>query len=308
MPPVLYVVKAATPDQIGWRQRIARNEKSVLAAFKVWVSTLRTQIAESQIVYAVAARAVTLFDHVVQAVAFEPVLAPTMEEEAERSLDDLIQELDPQLHISLNLRDPNFQRMVDAQQARMVREVSNETRRAISNVIARAYRDGQHPYVIAPQIRQMVGLTSRQAQAVYNYRASLVKKGLRPEVVAARTDRYSERMLNRRAQTIARTETAKAATAGRIEGWRQAASHGLFDYATAEMEWSAVQDDPKEICYQLNGSRVPLGSTWPGGLLPGDAHPLCRCSPEIVLPASVPGVAERVAARIPAINAALGVL
>ncbi|HKS92343.1 MAG TPA: hypothetical protein VJQ83_10475, partial [Tepidiformaceae bacterium] len=191
MPPVLYVVKAATPDQIGWRQRIARNEKTLLAAFTSWVTAIRGQIQESQIVYAVAARAVTLFDHVVQAVAFEPVLAPTMEDEAERSLDDLIQELDPQLHISLNLRDPNFQRMVSMQEAQLVREVSRETKRAIANVIGRAYRDGLHPHVVAPQIRQMVGLTSRQTQAVYNYRATLEKNGLRPDVVAARTDRYA---------------------------------------------------------------------------------------------------------------------
>ena len=278
---VRYIAKAANPEQLSWRARIARNEKPLLAGFLAWAAEVRAQITETAIAHAVLARGVQAFDHILQAIAFEPALAIVAEPEAAREFDRIIHELEPRLHLSFDLHDPNFTGMVQQEQARLVREVTDETRRAIANLIDRAYRQGLHPYEVAPQIREMVGLTARQAQAVLNYRAGLVKAGRRPEQVARMTDRYAARMLKRRGQTIARTETARAMTQARIASYLQAAQHGLFDVAQAELEWSSVQTDPEEICAQLDGERVPLGSTFDGLIPP--AHPNCRCSLHLVI-------------------------
>lgn len=308
MPTISYIAKAATPDDVSWRARIARNEKGLLRLFLAWVGELREAISDTQLAQAVVTGATRSFDHVLQAVTFKPVtaLAPVSVEEAVREFDRLVQEIGARLDISLNMRDPGFLAAIDRQGANLVREVTVETRRAIRNVIARAYREQRHPFETVPELRQLVGLTARQAQAVMNFRAAQDKAGVKPDVAAARTARYADRMLTRRAQTIARTETAKAATAGRLEGWRQAAGRGLFDYGTAEMEWSSVQQDPTEICAQLDGSRVPLGTTWPGGLLPGDAHPCCRCAPVLILP-STDDMVSRLLARVPEMNTQMGV-
>lgn len=308
MPAQLRVVKAATPDDVSWRARITRNEKGLLRLFLAWVGDLRGAIGDTQLAQAVITGATTAFDHVLQAVTFQPMTAlePVSVDEAVREFDRLVHEIDASLQVALNLRDQNFQTAIDQQGAALVREVTVETRRAIRNVIGRAYRDGLHPFTTVPELRQLVGLTSRQAQAVLNFRAAQEKLGVKPEVIAQRTIRYADRMLTRRAQTIARTETAKAQTAGRLEGWRQAAGNGLFNYGIAEMEWSSVQQDPTEICARLDGSRVPLGSTWPGGLLPGDAHPNCRCAPVLILP-SQDDMVSRLLSRVPEVNARMGV-
>lgn len=293
MPTVHFIRKEATPEQQSWRARIARNEKPLIAAFLAWVAQLHEQITDNAVAQAVISRSADAFDYVLQAVSFQPVLRPAALQEAELAFEDVVRQVTPSLLMSFNLHDPNFDTAVREHEARLVREVTTETRRAIANMIERGYRTGTHPYDVAPQIRAAVGLTARQAQAVLNYGDALTRRGVKPQVAADRAIRYAGRMRTRRAKTIARSETARSATDGRIAGWRQAADHGLFDYTTAEMEWSAVQDDPKEICAILNGTKRPLGQTW-DGLLPGDAHPNCRCAPVLVLP-TAPALAPALA-------------
>jgi len=281
--PVVYFHKAATPtpEQSSWRARIAANEKPLIAAFLAWVDRLHEQLTDSVLANAVIHRSAGMLDHILQAVAFQPVLYPVALDEAERAFED-VSHLNPYLHLSFNLHNPHFDRMVQAEQARLVREVSTETRRAIANVVSRGYASGVHPYVLAPQIREVVGLTSRQANAVMNFAEGQRKLGRSPDRVAASAMRYAGKMRTARAKLIATTETSKAATAARIEGFMDAGRQGYFNIATAELEWSAVQDDPKEICAQLNGTRVPLGQTWDGAL-PGFIHPGCRCSCHLVI-------------------------
>jgi SPP1 gp7 family putative phage head morphogenesis protein len=285
--PVVHFRKEATPtpDQRTWRARIARNEKPLIAAFLAWVDRLHEQLTDNVLANAVIHRSAGMLDHILQAVAFQPVLYPVAVEEAERAFND-VAHLNPYLHLSFNLHNPNFDRMVQAEQARLVREVTTETRRAIANVVSRGYASGVHPYVLAPQIREVVGLTSRQANAVMNFAEGQRKLGRSPDRVAASAMRYAGKMRTARAKSIGRTETARAMVAAKQASWLDAGRQGLFNVATAEIRWSAVQDDPTEICAQLDGTTVPLGSTF-NGLLP-PAHPNCRCDVALVLPSLVP--------------------
>jgi len=154
--PVVYFRKEATPtpEQRSWRARIARNEKPLIAAFLAWVDRLHEQLTDNVLANAIIHRSAGMLDHILQAVAFQPVLYPVAVDEAVRAFDDIANRLDPQLHLSFNLHNPHFDRMVQAEQARLVREVTTETRRAIANVVSRGYASGVHPYVLAPQISQ----------------------------------------------------------------------------------------------------------------------------------------------------------
>lgn len=283
---VRYVIrKEATPEQRSWRARIAANEKPLISAFLAWVSELHRRLDDSTLYSAIVQRSAASLDHILQAVAFQPVLLPVALDEAERAFADVVGPRQPQLHLSFDMHDPNFDRMVREQEARLVREVTRETRRAIGNVISRGYATGTHPYDLVPQIRELVGLTSRQATAVMNFAEGQRKQGRSPEVVADRAIRYARKLQKRRAQTVARTETATCMIQAKRASWMQAAAHGLFDPATAEIRWSAVQEDPAEICAQMDGKTVPLGDTFDGLLPP--AHPNCRCDVALVLPSAV---------------------
>ena len=280
--PVVYFRKEATPtpEQRSWRARIARNEKPLIAAFLAWVDALHEQLTDNVLATAIIHRSAGMLDHILQAVAFQPVLMPVALEEAERAFED-VSHLNPYLHLSFNLHNPHFDRMVQAEQARLVREVSAETRRAIANVVSRGYASGVHPYVLAPQIREVVGLTSRQANAVMNFAEGQRKLGRSPDQVAGSAMRYAGKMRTARAKSIGRTETARAMVQGRLASYADAGAQGLFNTATAELEWSSVQDDPEEICAQLDGERVPFGDDFPEGMPP--VHTNCRCAVHLVL-------------------------
>lgn len=276
------VAKATNPEQLGWRNRIARHEPQLARAFLEWVARLRDQITSPQILHAVASGSSTAFDHVVQAVTFAPNLAPAAIDEAVREFDRLTTAGGHTLRLSLDLRDPNFTTALERDRARLVREVSGETRRAIANMVGRGYQRGIPVQDVAREIHEAVGLTSRQAQAVLNFADAQRARGVRPDLAVDRTMRYAQRMRRRRALTIARTETARAAVRGRLASYEQAAARGLFDPATAMLEWASVQDDPTEVCATLDGERVPFETGTFEGLLP-PVHPGCRCSVHLVL-------------------------
>jgi SPP1 gp7 family putative phage head morphogenesis protein len=84
-----------------------------------------------------------------------------------------------------------------------------------------------------------------------------------------------------RAETIARTETMRAANEGQIEAWQQAAETGLLT-GNESTEWITTPDDRLcPICEPLDGQTTALGGTFE---VDGDrvssppAHPRCRCT------------------------------
>ncbi|MCL2656823.1 MAG: phage portal protein [Betaproteobacteria bacterium] len=72
-----------------------------------------------------------------------------------------------------------------------------------------------------------------------------------------------------RAETIARTETAFADTAGAMEGWR---ASGLV----SKKEWLAAPDCC-DACQELDGDIVGLDELFEGGVAAAPLHPGCRC-------------------------------
>lgn len=165
--------------------------------------------------------------------------------------------------------------------ARRVVEIGREQRDSLRRVLEKKFDERLRPAVVAKEIKRIVGLTSREAQAVENFRAQLIADGKKPARVEVETKRYSELQLQRRAERIARTEAVDAETAGKQEAWLDAASDGLLP-GGAEKEWVASSDACPEICKPLDGMRVSIDGDF---LLPDgrrvqgpSAHPHCECA------------------------------
>lgn len=195
----------------------------------------------------------------------------------------------------------------------LIQQISDDTRDGIRAIVANALEYGGHPYEQARQIRNLIGLTDSQAEAVDNFRTLLedgdrgaLDRALRdrrfdstleqalgqastielsPEHIDRMVDRYAERMLNARAETIARTETINAARLGTQNAWVQATENGLLDRTTVRQGWLVTPDD--RLCVycaevpEMNPDGVPLGQKFktPLGLSDGPAlHPNCRCA------------------------------
>ncbi len=173
------------------------------------------------------------------------------------------------------------QRVAERQAGRLVTNVSDETIAAIRSVIVRSIREGIPPYDAAKLIRGLVGMTERDAQAAMNYREEMVNSGLPIERVDKLVDRYADKKIAARADSIARTETMDALNDGALEGWAQAQDDGLLgEGATKEV---IVTPDERlcPVCEPLDGVAVPLDEPFDtdnGPIMAPPFHPRCRCT------------------------------
>lgn len=166
----------------------------------------------------------------------------------------------------------------------MIREISEETRLAVRQVVADAFAYGGHPREQARTIRTLVGLTRRGAKAVASYESALREEQRPEDQIARMVEKYRQKMLKLRATAIARTETINAASAGQRAAWEGAANKGLLNRVTVRIGWGVTDDDALcEICAaipDMNEEGVRLGGDFatPVGPKKGPtAHPLCRC-------------------------------
>ncbi len=162
----------------------------------------------------------------------------------------------------------------------LVAGITDEAREAVRRVITRGLREGRSVDAVAAEVREIVGLNPRWANAVANRRRVLEADG----VPAARADKlltaYRDRLATTQARTIARTELARAQNLGAMEGYRQAVEAGAFPEGVVRV-WVTAQEDACKVCKLMNGVRVE-GLTEPfttlaGPALTPPAHPNCRC-------------------------------
>jgi len=115
--------------------------------------------------------------------------------------------------------------------SKLVTEVVDDTRVMIAQTIRAGLEAGAGPRRTALDIggrvvngkRQggLVGLDSRRAGWVQNYRAKLLAEGRPQSQIDRMAQQYSNKLLRQRGETIARTETLKALNAGRQEALDQ---------------------------------------------------------------------------------------
>jgi hypothetical protein len=215
--------------------------------------------------------------------------------------------------LSFNMLNPEAVRAIERYTFDLIREITADTRQAIQQVVLRAFREGGHPYEQAREIKGLIGLTARQERAIANYRSALEsgqasdlraaldralrdgrydrsllraieeQQGLPAAKVDALVERYRARYVQYRAQTIARTESIRASSAGRRELWRQAKEQGLLD-DDARRRWISSGDDREcDVCSGLDDEEAGLDEEFsPGIMEPPDPHPDCRCSLSLV--------------------------
>lgn len=171
---------------------------------------------------------------------------------------------------------------------RLITEVSDETVQAVRDIIERSFREAIAPRDAARLIREVIGLHSRQAEAVANFRQRLLDDGIEGDSLDARVARYAEAQLRYRALTIARTETIAAANGGQQLLWEQASRDGLLNKDKVRRVWLVTPDDRLDtrICepmpFLAANKDVHLSDPFTTGrgdqVMTPPAHPNCRCA------------------------------
>lgn len=203
---------------------------------------------------------------------------------------------------------------VQQNQLRIIRDFTEEQRRATRAALAIGTERGLNPRDQARMFRGSIGLTERQVRAVERYRELLERGSLEAlqrelrdrrfdrtvraarsrgePLTAAQVDRmveaYRRRYLRFRSETIARTEALRAVHEGVEEMYEQAIDAGQFSADQLTRTWRTAQDNRvRDSHVSLNGLDRPLGQTWPGDegplRFPGDPQAparetvQCRC-------------------------------
>lgn len=198
-----------------------------------------------------------------------------------------------------------------AQRQQYIDAILGQSREVLKQTIMSSLRYGMDPEGVQIALRNVIGLTPRQAKAVANFRALLengdsaaldrvlrdarfdgtVQRAIDSGVdipqaqIDRMVERYAERQLAFRAETIARTEAMNAATGGIRDAYVQAVQSGkLFD-SEVKRHWLVCLDERLcPICASVplmnpNGVGVmePYLSV-AGPLMTVGVHPRCRCS------------------------------
>lgn len=269
----------------------ARLEPTLARAFERAVRQLQAQIGIEAVERALAHGEVTpeilagLANFPKQLEPVGRVIQQTYVQAGESAANHLARHLG--VRAAFNVANPRAATWAATQAGKLITEVSQTTRQGVREVIARAFSDGLPPRESAKLIRNLVGLTEQQGQAVVNYRFTLLEAGRTADDVARLAERYAAKLHRQRALTIARTETITASGAGQQEAWNQAVADGYLDEDATVREWIAAEDERTcPVCGQeLDGKTAGLNEPFEcslGPILHQPAHPACRCSVGII--------------------------
>lgn len=211
-------------------------------------------------------------------------------------------------NMAFNVTDPRAVEWAATRAGELVVTTSQAVRDDVRQVITSAFVNQTPPREIAGMIDRQVGLFPRWANAVENrYQTSLtsfIGSGMSvaeaQDRAKALADAYRERLIDKRCQMIARTETIRAANEGRAQAWAQAVDAGLIDPATTTKEWVA-EADACDDCAELDTEQVLLDDSFSSGDEMPPAHPNCRCS-AVLVPDGEPTEKEPAEAETPEVE------
>ena len=199
-----------------------------------------------------------------------------------RAGEDVIAHLPPNYRgVTFNVNHPRVIQYINDRTGFLISAITESNRIAVRNIIQDAYIRGYHPDVATRHIRNIVGLTQRQSQAVDNYVNRLIEDGVAQRVALNRGEEYADRLLNYRAETIARTETMDAVNHAHQETIIQGAEQNIIPEDKTVKIFLTTPDDRRcDYCSAVDGQerglreefRTPLGNFQTSPI-----HPNCRC-------------------------------
>lgn len=170
--------------------------------------------------------------------------------------------------VRFNQLNPRLVDVASKWHAELVRELSNEVRAGVEESIRRMTLEGKNPLATAREIRENLGLTAKQQQAVANYRKALENldknalerklrdrrfdpridrairdnKALPSEVIDKYVERYRQKMVKQRAETIARTEALRNTNMANQHTWENAVEEGVVAPEQVRRKWINTKD------------------------------------------------------------------
>lgn len=192
------------------------------------------------------------------------------------------------INASFTLQNPYSLPWIEKKAGNLIKAVSEQTRQNIRQLVYTSFADGVPPNVLKEMIKGHIGLLPKEAQAVQRRLASAIAEDVPKAQAASIAQRYAERLLDNRAERIARTETIAAEAQGQLDSWRTARNDGyIVDGTRREWVSSSERNGACPDCASMDGVKVPLDSlfyTPRGAIMAPPMHVQCRCTAALVPP------------------------
>jgi len=185
----------------------------------------------------------------------------------------------PGIKLAFDLTNPQAVKWAKQNAARLIKDISSETRNAVKQAIARAVSGEMTTAQVGRYVREIVGLTERQEQGVFNFYERAIAAGFSDADALDEANGYAESLRRYRSEVIARSEVLRAENAGQELLWEQGVASGQLK--GLERQWLATDDELTcPICGEMNGQTTPIGEPWKGPdgeefATPQDSHPQC---------------------------------
>lgn len=194
--------------------------------------------------------------------------------------------------VSYDGTNPRAVAALQSSRLRLVQSISEQQREAIIGAVTDGLQRGANPRETARAIRESIGLTDYDATIVRNYRRALesgsshalayklrdarsdgtvtaaieAKTPLPQKRIDALVARYTQRRINARAETIARTETMRALSEAQEEIYAQAIESGQLDADRVQCEWiHGVRKNPRLHHQSMHHQKRRVGESFRSG-------------------------------------------
>lgn len=314
------VRKQATPE--GLARLLARLEPdlkaAILAALDRLRGTLPVRTLEEAIRSGVPARVESVIDWETLGLALLDELDEPMRRALLRGARIALEDLPGRTALTFETDAPLVRAWIGQHGAELVREIDRNTREGLRAILVEMFAREKPIGTAAKEIRTILGLTRRQAEAVQNFRRGLEAsmrgerslrqvrdqyrlsrdvrfpaEGLTPATVDRLTEDYAARWRAHRAQVVAEHEAMAALSEGRRQGWLQAVREGALDPDKDVQVWLTTPDERAcPVCIPMHNQRTLLTGRFTTGegteILAPPAHVACRCDVVIALNGRLP--------------------
>ncbi len=322
-------------DQDALDAQLARQEKQILTAIASFIRDMNSpqmrRVFRQHMQDRNIGGAMNLIDRYIQSMSN---VIPTCFVEAAgvaaASFDDKLPDTlkkadDPipfRVGVGFDPSQPRAASIIRQAKLRFVQQFSDSQRAVTRAVLSEALQEGGSTLEAARALQDSIGLTEHQQAAVESYRAALERGSkaaldrvlrdrrfdrsvegatpddpLTPGQIERMTERYRERMVAYRAETIARTEALSVLSEANYEATEQMIEQTGIDRSRVRRRWHATKDKRTRDSHRpMDGQEVGMDEPfesgagvelwWPGDVnAPAEERIACRCTTSVhILP------------------------
>lgn len=160
----------------------------------------------------------------------------------------------------------------------LVKDLGDQSREALRATITTGFTQDLPPREIARELRNVIGLTPRQAASTQKYRERLQEEGV--SGIERKVERYADRQIRNRAEMIARTESIHAVSEAQRLTYEAAYEDGLLPRETGR-QWLTAGEGVCPECDPMHEQRVGIDEQFVTGsgkfVNSPPVHVGCRC-------------------------------